>query len=69
MNAHLVAGFRADLEVGIGYLRISKSIKDMGDVRQTRGVYVCTINLTKPFKEVADQLSARFGKFIQLRKV
>jgi hypothetical protein len=53
----------------MGYLRISKSIKDMGDVRQARGVYVCTVSLTKPFKEVADQLSARFGKFIQLRKV
>jgi len=69
MNAHLVAGFRSDLEVGMGYLRISKSIKDMGEVRQTRGVYVCTVKLTKPFKEVADQLSARFGRFVQLRKV
>jgi hypothetical protein len=69
MNAHLVAGFRSDLEVGMGYLRISKSIKDMGEVRQARGVYVCTVKLTKPFKEVADQLSARFGRFVQLRKV
>lgn len=69
MNAHLVAGFRSDLEVGMGYLRISKSIKDMGEVRQARGVYVCTVKLTKPFKEVADQLTARFGRFVQLRKV
>lgn len=69
MNAHLVAGFRSDLEVGMGYLRISKSIKDMSEVRQARGVYVCTVKLTKPFKEVADQLSARFGRFVQLRKV
>lgn len=69
MTAHLIAGFRSDLEVGMGYLKISKSIKDIGDVRQTRGVYVCTVKLAKPFKEVADDISARFGRFVQLRKV
>lgn len=69
MNVHLIAGFRSDLEVGIGYLRISKSIKDMSEVRQARGVYVCTVKLTKPFKEVADQITARFGRFVQLRRI
>jgi hypothetical protein len=68
MIAHLIAANRSDLEVGLGFLRISKQIKDMGEIRRARGVYVSTIRLSKPFKEVADTISARFGRFVQLRK-
>lgn len=68
MNAHLIAGNRSDLEVGLGFLRISRQIKDMGETRRARGVYVCTVKLTKPFKDVADTISAKFGRFVQLRK-
>ena len=68
MIAHLIAGNRSDLEVAMGYLRISKSIKDLSDIREARGVYVCTIKLSKPFKDVAHDISARFGRFVQLRK-
>jgi len=68
MTAHLIAANRSDLEVGLGFLRISKQISDMGETRQTRGVYVATVRLTKPFKEVADTISARFGRFVQLRR-
>ena len=68
MTAHLIAGLRSDLEVGLGFLRISKSIKAMGEIRQARGVYVCTVRLAKPFKTVSADISARFGRFVQLRK-
>jgi hypothetical protein len=68
MTAHLIAANRSDLEVGLGFLRISKQISDMGETRQARGVYVATVRLTKPFKEVADTISARFGHFVQLRR-
>lgn len=68
MSAHLIAANRSDLEVGLGFLRISRQISDMGEIRQARGVYVATVKLTKPFKDVADTISARFGRFVQLRK-
>lgn len=68
MIAHLVAGNRSDLEVGLGFLRISKQIKDMGEIRRARGVYVITVRLTKPFKDVSDTISSRFARFVQLRK-
>ena len=68
MTAHLIAGLRSDLEIGLGYLQISKSIKSMGEIREARGVYVCTVRLARGFKEVSDDLSSRFGRFVQLRK-
>lgn len=68
MTAHLIAANRSDLEVGLGFLRISKQIKDMSEIRRARGVYVSTVRLTKPYKEVSGTISARFGRFIQLRK-
>ena len=68
MIAHLVAGNRSDLEVGLGFLRVSKQIKDMGEIRQARGVYVLTVRLSKPFEDVANTISAKFGRFVQLRK-
>lgn len=68
MISHLVAANRSDLEVAMGYLKISKSIKDLGEVRETRGVYICTVRLAKPFKDVAYDISSRFGRFVQLRK-
>jgi len=68
MTAHLIANNKTDLEVGLGYLRIKKILKDMGEIRQARGVYVVTVNLKSPFKEIADDLSARFGRFVQLRR-
>ena len=68
MIAHLVAGNMSDLEVALGFLKISKSIKDLGEVRRTRGAYVCTIRLSRPISEVAHNISARFGRFVQIRK-
>lgn len=68
MTAHLIANNKTDLEVGLGYLRIKKILKDMGEIRQARGVYVVTVKLKSPFKEIADDLSARFGRFVQLRR-
>ena len=68
MISHLIAGNKSDLEVGLGYLKISRSIKDMGDIRQERGVYVVTVRLSKPFDAVSKDISARFGRFVQLRK-
>jgi hypothetical protein len=69
MKAHLISANKTDLEVGLGYLRISKSINDMGDVRQARGVHLVTVSLTKPFNSVQSDLSARFGRFLQLRHI
>lgn len=68
MNVHLIASNVADLEVALGFLRISKQIIDMGEIRRARGVYVCTVKLAKPLKEVSDIISAKFGQFVQLRK-
>lgn len=68
MNVHLIASNVADLEVALGFLRISKQIIDMGEIRRARGVYVCTVKLAKPFKEVSGAISAKFGQFVQLRK-
>jgi hypothetical protein len=68
MIAHLIAGNMSDLEVAMGYLRISKSIKDLGEIRSDRGVYICTVRLAKPFKDVAHDIASRFGRFVQLRK-
>jgi len=69
MTAHLIASNSSDLEVGLGFLRISKQISDMSEIRQARGVYVSTVRLKKPFKEVADTISAHFGRFVQLRRL
>lgn len=69
MKANLIAANKTDLEVGLGYLRISKSIKDMGEIRQARGVYVIPVALVKSFKDVQHDLSARFGRFVQLRNI
>lgn len=69
MKAHLISSNKTDLEVGLGYLRISKSIDDMGDVRQARGVHLVTVSLIKPFNSVQSDLSARFGRFLQLRHI
>lgn len=68
MIAHLIAGNQSDLEVALGYLKISKSVSNMGEIRKTRGVYVCTVRLSHPYKDVSAQISARFGRFVQLRK-
>ena len=68
MNVHVIAGFKTDLELALGYLRLKKLISDMAEIRQARGVYVCTVKLKGPFKEVADTLSARYGRFVQLRR-
>jgi len=68
MIAHLIASNSADLQVGLGFLRISKQISAMGEIRQARGVYVATVRLSKPFKEVSDSIAARFGRFVQLRR-
>lgn len=68
MTAHLIAGNKSDLEVGLGYLNISKSVKKVGEIRQARGVYVSTVLLAKPFTEVAQDLKSRFGRFVQLRR-
>lgn len=68
MIAHVVAGNRTDLEVALGFLKISKSIKDHGDVRESRGAYVCTVRLARPYKDVSYDISARFGRFVQIRK-
>lgn len=69
MKANLIAANKTDLEVGLGYLRISKSIKDMGEIRQARGVYLAPVALSKPFADVQHDISARFGRFIQLRRI
>jgi hypothetical protein len=69
MKANLIAANKTDLEVGLGYLRISKSINDMGEIRQARGVYLIPVSLKKPFGDVQNDLSARFGRFIQLRRI
>lgn len=68
MIVHLIAGNKSDLEVGLGYLRLSKSISDMGEIRFARGVYVTTIRLSRPLKDVSSDISSRFGKFVQIRK-
>lgn len=68
MIAHLIAGNRSDLEVGLGFLKIKKIISDTEEIRKARGVYVVTVKLKSPFKEVSDELSARFGRFVQLRR-
>lgn len=68
MTAHLIAGNRSGLEVGLGYLNISKSVKRAGEIRQARGVYVSTVLLSKPFTEVAQDLKSQFGHFVQLRR-
>jgi hypothetical protein len=68
MTAHLIAGNKTDLEVGLGYLNISNSIKRHGEIRQARGVYVSTVLLARPFTDVAQDLKSRFGRFVQLRR-
>lgn len=68
MIAHLVAGNQSDLEVALGFLRIARLVSSIGEIRKARGVYVCTVRLSRPYKDVADQISARFGRFVQLRK-
>jgi len=69
MSFHLVAGNISDLEVCLGYLRISKSILDMSEIRKARGVYVSTIKLAKPYNKVSADIKSRFGRFLQLRKI
>lgn len=68
MIAHLIAGNKSDLEVGLGFLKIKKAIINMEEIRKARGVYVVTIKLKSSFKEISDELSARFGRFVQLRR-
>jgi hypothetical protein len=68
MIAHLIAGNKSDLEVALGFLKIKKVISDMEEIRHARGVYVITVKLKSPFKEISDELSARFGRFVQLRR-
>lgn len=68
MIVHLVAGTRTYIEVVLGYLRISKSIKDYGEIRERRGAYVVDVKLTKPFNDVSQDLKARFGHFAQIRR-
>lgn len=68
MNVHLVAGNKTDLEIGLGYLRISKSITDMSEIRKARGVYVSTVKLARNYGDVAADIQSRFGRFVQLRK-
>ena len=68
MTAYLIAENIADLEVGLGFLKISKLIKDSGEFRTARGVHVITVRLAKPYNQVAELVSARFGRFVQLRK-
>ena len=68
MIVHLVAGTRTYIEVVLGYLRISKSIKDYGEIRERRGVYVVDVKLTKPFNDVSQDLKSRFGHFVQIRR-
>ena len=69
MNAHLIARYRSDLEVALGFLRLKKSIKDMSEIRQARGVYVSTVRLALPFDDARKLISDRFGRFVELRKV
>lgn len=52
----------------MGFLRISKSVKELGEARKLRGVYVCTVRLARPYKDVAHDISARFGRFVRLEK-
>ena len=66
--AYLVAGFSSDLQVALGYLRLRKSISDMSEIRQAGSAYVCTVKIVKPFDEIARDISARFGRFVRLRK-
>jgi hypothetical protein len=68
MIAHLIASNKTDLEVCLGHLRIFKALKDMGDIRQERGVYICTLRLSKPFDVVSKSIRDRFGRFVQIRK-
>lgn len=68
MIVHLVAGTRTYIEVVLGYLRISKSIKDYSEIRERRGAYVVDVKLTKPFNDVSQDIKARFGNFAQIRR-
>lgn len=68
MMVHLISGTRTYIEVVLGYLRISKSIKDYGEIRKRRGVYVADVRLALPFDEVAKDISSRFGRYAQIRR-
>lgn len=68
MIVHLISGTKTYIEVVLGYLRISKSISDYGEIRERRGVYVVDVKLKKPFKDVAADIQSRFGRFAEIRR-
>lgn len=68
MIAYLIASNKSDLEVCLGYLKIFKALKDMGEIRNERGVYICTLRLSKPFDVVSKSIRDRFGRFVQIRR-
>jgi hypothetical protein len=68
MIVHLISGTKTYIEVVLGYLRISRSISDHGEIRERRGVYVVDVKLKKPFKDVAADIQSHFGRFAEIRR-
>lgn len=65
--AHLAGSFETDVHLAVSWLRLNKAVSVSGDYEKRDNVYIIPVRLLKPKKEVAELLSARFGRFVQLR--
>jgi hypothetical protein len=66
-TAHLVGSFETDVSLAASWLRLNKAISSAGDYTKRDNVYLLRVRLLKTRKEVTELLSARFGRFVQLR--
>ena len=63
---NIVAGYQADLEMALNWLRLKKAIADVSETRKQNNLYIATIKSKMNRSEVQKILRDRFGHYVKV---
>lgn len=63
---NIVAGYQADLEMALNWLRLKKVITDVSEQRKQGNLYIATIRSKMNRSEVQKVLTDRFGHYVKV---